>query len=109
MESSGTNQRSSVLVELDSTLLGLICSYMTIPEIIKKVSVINKRVHWTIVETVEESEAVWKSIIMYWRMIPETEQQFRGSFVRVDQSLFKYISNFKMLQNAKWIREITML
>ena len=60
-------------MDLDSTLLGLICSYMTIPEIIKKVSVINKRLHWTILESKEESEAMWKSIIINWRAVQGAE------------------------------------
>jgi hypothetical protein len=46
---------------------------MTIPEIIKKVSVINKRVHWTLLESKEESEVIWKSIIMNWRVIAGVE------------------------------------
>jgi hypothetical protein len=46
---------------------------MTIPEIIKKVSVINKRLHCTILLSKEESEAVWKSIIMNWRVMQEAD------------------------------------
>ncbi len=92
-------------MDLDAPILGLICSYMKIQEIVQRVSVLNKRVHRTMIEDKEESEAVWKSIMVNWRA---ESQGVRGT-LRVDAAMYKQIADLKALQNAKWVKEITML